>query len=82
MIKTKEKPFVTELEKFRVKKKLSQMDFAKSIGVVQSTVSKIEHGKVLPSFEFLKNLREVYNFNVNKLFKDGAFSPVKKNGKK
>lgn len=49
---------------------LNQVDFAKVIGISQSTLSDIESGKSNPSIETLISLHEKYNVNLNWLIKD------------
>lgn len=54
------------IKKLRKKKKLNQVDFAKSLGISQGEVSKIESDLKAASVYVLKKLRAVYGFNVNK----------------
>lgn len=58
--------FSIELKKIRVKKKLSQREMAKKLGVTQGAISKIEDGRENPKLSLLKSLRVEFSFNVNK----------------
>ena len=48
-----------ELKKIRLKSLLSQMDFAKELGVSFATVNRWETGKSVPSLKTLKKI-EMY----------------------
>lgn len=49
----------------RQAQKLTQQEFADSLGVLISTISKYERGKVRPTTDFFSNLAETYNVNLN-----------------
>ncbi|MGJ1366013.1 helix-turn-helix domain-containing protein [Sphingobacterium spiritivorum] len=49
----------------RTSNKLNQADFADRIGIKQSPLSQIEHGKILPSLETLNEIRRVFNISLD-----------------
>ena len=51
--------FADEIKELRHKCLLSQMDFAKEVGISFSTVNRWETGKSMPSYKALKRV-EVY----------------------
>lgn len=55
------------LKEFRERHGLSQNDLALELGVSQSYISKIEKDQLNPSFTFLLDIRNKFNYNVNKL---------------
>lgn len=55
------------IKNLREKHKLTQKEFAESLGVTQSALSKIERGVQMPSADTLIALREVYKINLNRL---------------
>tara|TARA_R110000787_G_scaffold5686_3_gene20516 strand:- start:4247 stop:4432 length:186 start_codon:yes stop_codon:yes gene_type:complete len=54
---------MNKIKAFRLKKKLNQVQFAKELGVMQSTVSKAERGSSIMAV--LVAMRKTYKFNVN-----------------
>lgn len=60
---------MTELKKFRLKRKLTQEEMAEKIGVSISYYRKIEQGYYEPSYQFLRNVKETFpNVSIDKLF--------------
>lgn len=55
------------LKEFRKKKKITQKELSKEVGISQGNVSKIENEIVEANIYLLIQLRIKYNFNVNKL---------------
>jgi len=59
--------------KLRIKKKLSQEDFAHALGVTQSNISKLEAGKIdSVSKQVLFRLRSEFKVNINKVIDSGV----------
>jgi transcriptional regulator with XRE-family HTH domain len=59
------------LHKVRKHRELSQKDVAKALGITQSTLSKMEHGKLIPSAV------QWYDFcQLTKIPMDSLFSPA------
>lgn len=56
-----------KIKGLRIKKVLTQSEFADSLGVTQGYISKIENGDLAPNVEFLKKIREIYKINLNRL---------------
>lgn len=56
-----------ELKKIRLKHGLKQDDFARELGFTQSYISKVEAGKLNPSYELMVMLRRFCKLNINKL---------------
>ena len=46
------------IKEIRIRCLLSQVDFAKEIGVSFSTVNRWENGKAIPNFKALKKIRD------------------------
>ncbi|MGN7192845.1 helix-turn-helix domain-containing protein [Bacillus mycoides] len=58
-----------ELREFRKKKKLSQVRFAKKIGVSQSMYEKVERGVIPPSRAFMEKIKLTYpEVNIDFIF--------------
>lgn len=55
----------TRIRQIRQTQKLTQQDFADSLDVLISTISKYERGKVRPTTEFFNKLVEQYSVNLN-----------------
>jgi transcriptional regulator with XRE-family HTH domain len=55
------------LEKLRVKKGLSQVEFAERIGVSRQAVWKMESGFMNPSVETLKLIAKLFNVTTDYL---------------
>lgn len=53
------------IKEIRTCKKLSQVRFAKALGVTSASISYYESGSRRPEFSFLNALSEVYSVNVN-----------------
>jgi len=51
---------IKELKDARIDKGLSQQELANLLGVAQNTVSALETGKILPSDELRKHLKEIF----------------------
>lgn len=64
-----------QIKEIRQQSLLSQVDFAKAIGVSFSTVNRWENGKTLPTYKAMKNLEK---FCVKMAI---DFSPLKKEWK-
>lgn len=57
------------LVNFRNTKKMTQVQFARCIGVSISFLSKVELGDRQPSFGFMKKLKNTFNdANIDELF--------------
>lgn len=50
--------------------KLDQKQLAKSLGLTQSYISKIENDLMKPNYKYIKGLREVHKVNLNKLLQN------------
>ncbi len=61
-----------KLRKFRKKNHLSQVEFAESIGVSQSTIWEWEQQDCDIKLEYFVKLIEVYGDEINTLSKDGT----------
>ncbi|MBO4899209.1 MAG: helix-turn-helix transcriptional regulator [Lachnospiraceae bacterium] len=59
--------FGEKLKEIRIKKGLSQKDFASRIGVVGATVSAYENGKKYPSVDILIKICSVYDVSADYL---------------
>lgn len=55
------------LKKLRKEKKLTQLEFAKAIGVAESTMSLYENNKRQPDYVTLSKLADYYNVSVDYL---------------
>ena len=55
--------FATTVKELRRKCLLSQMDFAKEIGVSLSTVNRWETGKTVPNFKTMKRIQSFCKCN-------------------
>jgi transcriptional regulator with XRE-family HTH domain len=64
---TKKSPKKSIVRTVREKKKLSQIDFAKKLGVSQGFLSKIENGESQITMELAKKLHKEYKVPANKL---------------
>lgn len=53
------------LRKIRELVGLSQTEFAEKLGLIFSTISKYERGVVKPSSDFLANIGQTFNVNLN-----------------
>jgi predicted transcriptional regulator len=49
-------PHISEIRELRVKLRVSQRKLAKELGVNQSTIAKIENGKIRPSYEAVSRI--------------------------
>lgn len=57
------------LVNFRNTKKMSQLQFARHIGVSLSFLSKVELGARQPSFSFMKKLKSAFNdVDIDEIF--------------
>lgn len=57
------------LVNFRNTKKMSQVQFARYIGVSTSFLSKVELGERQPSFGFMQKLKSAFNdVNIDEIF--------------
>jgi transcriptional regulator with XRE-family HTH domain len=59
------------IKELRNKKKLSQDDFASSIGIKRANLSHIENENQLPTIEILSNIARIYNISYDFLI-DGS----------
>ncbi len=57
------------LMNIREKKKLSQSQLAKNIGVSRQAINSIEHGKRKPSVEIAKKIANELNFDWTDFYK-------------
>lgn len=57
---------------FRIKKGLSQLDLARSIGVARQTINMIENDKYNPTLELCINLAKALETDLNSLFGDSS----------
>ena len=57
--------FATTVKELRRKCLLSQMDFAKEIGVSFSTVNRWETGKTVPNFKTMKRIQSFCKYTNN-----------------
>ncbi len=68
-IKSQDKKYRFEIgrriEKVRTHLGLNQVSFAKRLGTSQGVISNYEKGARAPSIKFLKNLREIFQVNIN-----------------
>lgn len=62
--------FGRKLENIREELSLSKLDVYKLTGISTETIRRVEYGKVIPKFETLDLLSEVYKKDVVKLFID------------
>lgn len=56
-----------KIKKLRTENKLSQGELAKSIGVHNAHLSKLEKGQYTPSLEVIKKLAEVFGVTIDYL---------------
>lgn len=54
-----------KIRSIRKNMKISQGDFADTLGVTQSYISKIESGLTTPNVSFLKSFREKFGADIN-----------------
>lgn len=52
----------------RAKKRMTQEELAKRVGVTKQTISGIERGKYLPSIELAFKISKVFQKEVNEIF--------------
>ncbi len=57
------------LKKIRIKKNITQIEIAKTLGVNRSFVSNIENGKNNPTLSTIANLAKVLGVSTNELLK-------------
>lgn len=57
--------FAQKVKKLRTEHKLTQKDFAESIGTTQVTLSSYENGNMNPSLEIVRNIAIKYNVSLN-----------------
>lgn len=58
-----------KLKEFRLKKSMSQEQFAHAIGYTLSMVAKVESGRVKASRGFIEKVRKVYpDVNIEEVF--------------
>ncbi|WP_308556937.1 helix-turn-helix transcriptional regulator [uncultured Lactobacillus sp.] len=62
---------VNNVKIYRKKKKLSQMELAKEIGVARQTINLIENDKYNPSLDLCLKLAHTLGTDLNTLFWDG-----------
>jgi putative transcriptional regulator len=62
---------VNNVKIYRKKKKLSQMELAKEIGVARQTINLIENDKYNPSLDLCLKLAHALGTDLNTLFWDG-----------
>ncbi len=60
--------FGKNLHDLRIKEHLNQIDFARSIGIAQTILSRYENESIKPSIETLLRIVEVYNVSLDYLF--------------
>lgn len=60
---------MTEMTKMRIKKRMTQEEVAKQIGVNRSTVAMWETGKNEPRAKLLPKLAELFGCTVDELLK-------------
>ena len=60
-----DKSFQTILKEFLIDNSLTQVSFAKSIGVKQSQVSEWLNGKAKPGYDTLKRMAVAYNVSAD-----------------
>ena len=63
---------LTHLERCRKQLGLSQENLSQLSGVAQSTISRIESGKIMPGLHTLMILADVMGISVHELIKDGG----------
>ncbi len=56
-----------KLKHFREKKKLTQKELAKILGVTHDYVSLIERGERKPGFKLAKEMADLFSININEL---------------
>lgn len=54
----------TAIKEIRIKSLLSQVDFAKELGVSFSTINRWENGKAVPGFKALKKIKDFCALNM------------------
>ena len=57
-----------KISKIRKSKKISQVELAKSVGVKQATISRIEKGVNKPSLDVIERIAEALNVCIIELF--------------
>ena len=68
----------SRIRQYRKEQNISQVDFAKTIGIKQSPLSQIESDKILPSLETVKRI--IRNFNISyKFILEGYDTKVSEN---
>lgn len=60
---------ISQVVKFRAKKKLSQQKFAELTGIKQSNISRFENGDVEPSLSFLNKIANALGKELHITFK-------------
>jgi putative transcriptional regulator len=58
-----------QMKKFRKKEDITQAELAGEVGVSRQTINAIETGKYDPSLELALKLAELFEVEVEKLFK-------------
>lgn len=66
------------IKDIRIKNNLTQKEFADKLGVTYQAVSKWENAKNIPDISVLKEIKKLYNINLDELL-DGEQKPKKKN---
>ena len=57
----------SRLRKIRKEKEISQKDLAKTLGVTQGYISRIENDLTSPTLALVKKLRAKFKVNLNRL---------------
>ena len=63
-----DKSLAKRIKKIRENSGLTQQEFAKSLGVSQSKLSKVENAITEPTIKMLEELKAKYSINLNELF--------------
>ncbi len=66
---TSSKRLGKNLKKLRLKKKMSQGDIARKLGVDRAYISSIENGRMNPTLSTLEKLAEAIGVNSSELLK-------------
>ena len=64
-----------KIREFRKSIKLNQIEFGKKLGYSDAYISNIEKGKVEPSRDFLKKLKEIFNMPSDYVLYNSTASP-------
>jgi transcriptional regulator with XRE-family HTH domain len=75
-LKGKDMSFAEKIVHLRQKRKLTQKELAKIIGVHFSHMSRYERGISLPSVEVVKKISQVFNVSTDYLLFDDGNAPV------